>query len=123
MSASGTPTVAANMFVLECGDMPTQSFAFFLTSQTQGFTAMPGGSAGNLCLGGPIGRFVGPGQIQNSGASGSVQLPVDLTQVPTPTGLVSVQPGQTWNFQCWFRDSSGGAATSNFSDGLEVPFV
>ncbi|MEM1447802.1 MAG: hypothetical protein AAGI22_01745 [Planctomycetota bacterium] len=123
MSASGTPSVAANSLTLECSDMPQQSFSFFITGQTQGFTAMPGGSAGNLCLGGAIGRFVGPGEIQNSGLSGTVQLPVDLTQVPTPTGFVSIQAGETWNFQCWFRDSVGGAATSNFSDGLEIAFI
>ncbi|MEM9382858.1 MAG: choice-of-anchor R domain-containing protein [Planctomycetota bacterium] len=123
ISAAGTPSVAANALVLECSGMPTQSFSFFLASRMQGFVAMPGGSAGNLCLGGSIGRLVGPGQIQNSGLSGSVELPLDLTQTPTPTGFVSVQVGETWNYQCWFRDVSGGAATSNFSDGLSIVFV
>ena len=31
--------------------------------------------------------------------------------------------GQTLNFQAWYRDSVGGTATSNFTDGYEVVFV
>ena len=37
-------------------------------------------------------------------------------------GLVAVQPGETWSFQAWYRDTVGGSATSNFSDGLEITF-
>jgi hypothetical protein len=122
MSATGSFVVATNDTTIECTSLPTSSFAYFLTSRTQGFSAMPGGSMGNLCLAGAIGRFTGPGQIQNSGAAGRVQLTLDLTQHPTPTGLVSVLSGETWSFQCWFRDASMGTPTSNFSDGLEVPF-
>ena len=122
ISASGSNFVAQNDLVLECEDMPTNSFAFFLTSMTQGFTMNPGGSQGNLCLSGSVGRYVGPGQIQQAGAGGMVSLAIDLNQHPTPNGLVSVQAGETWNFQCWFRDSAGGMATSNFSDGYEVTF-
>jgi hypothetical protein len=53
---------------------------------------------------------------------GEISLALDLSQQPTPTGLVQVQPGETWNFQAWFRDSVGGQVTSNFTDGLEVTF-
>ena len=123
MTASGSFVVATNDTTIACASMPTNSFAYFLTSRTQGFVAMSGGSSGNLCLAGAIGRFTGPGQIQNSGASGGVQLTLDLTQHPTPTGLVSVISGETWNFQCWFRDAAMGMATSNFSDGLEITFL
>ena len=71
---------------------------------------------------GAIGRYVGPGQIQNSGGNGSFTLPLDLTQMPTPTGLVAAQAGETWNFTTWYRDAVGGSATSNFTDGVEVTF-
>ncbi|MEZ6016273.1 MAG: hypothetical protein R3F49_14235 [Planctomycetota bacterium] len=122
MAASGSASVAQNNLVIEASRMPLNSFGFFLTSATQGLIANPGGSQGNLCLGGSIGRYVGPGQIQNSGATGAISLAVDLTQHPTPTGLVSVQVGQTWNFTAWYRDVVGGSATSNFTDGYQILF-
>ena len=122
MSASGSNSVSANDLVLEANDLPLNSFGFFLTSQTQGFVANPGGSEGNLCLGGAIGRYVGPGQIQNSGAAGMISLAIDNTQVPQPTGFAAVAAGDTWNFQLWHRDSSGGNPTSNFTDGYEITF-
>jgi len=34
-----------------------------------------------------------------------------------------VRPDQTWNFQAWYRDSFGGAATSNFTDAVSVVFL
>ena len=123
MVASGSSSVAANDVVLMCEDMPNNAFAFFLTSTNQGLVMNPGGSQGNLCVGGSIGRYVGAGQIQNSGSAGAVSLAIDLNQHPTPTGLISVMPGQSWNFQCWFRDVDPmGNASSNFSDGLEIGF-
>ncbi len=122
MSASGSLTVASNDLTISASELPANSFAFFLTSTGQNTVAQPGGSQGVLCLGGAIGRYVGPGQILNSGPAGTVSLALDLTQLPQPTGFVAVQPGETWNFQAWFRDSVGGSATSNFTDGLEVTF-
>ncbi|MEM1450284.1 MAG: hypothetical protein AAF726_21570 [Planctomycetota bacterium] len=122
ISATGSVLVARNNVVLQATDLPNQAFGYFLTSQTQGFNMMPGGSAGNLCLDGAVGRYVGAGQIQNSGAVGAFDLAIDLTQHPQPTGFVSVMPGETWNFTTWHRDSMGGSATSNFTDGLRIVF-
>ncbi|MEZ6018408.1 MAG: hypothetical protein R3F49_25155 [Planctomycetota bacterium] len=122
MSATGNAVVAANNVILEASDLPNGSFGFFLTSRSAGFVANPGGSQGNLCLSGSVGRFVGPGQIQNSGTIGAIQLAIDLTSQPTPTGLVAVQAGETWNFTAWYRDVVSGSATSNFADGLEITF-
>lgn len=122
MSATGSASVAANNVVLRAASMPNNSFGYFLTSLTQGVTPNPGGSQGVLCIGGAIGRYVGPGQIQNSGLTGAISLAIDLTQHPTPSGFVSVAPGQTWNFTSWFRDVVGGSATSNFANGLTISF-
>ena len=100
--------------------MPNASFGFFITSQSQGFAANPGGSAGNLCLSGSIGRGVGGGPA-NTGLSGMLSISVDWTNIPQPNGAVAAMVGDTWNFQCWMRDSDGmGMATSNFSDGYSV---
>ncbi|MEZ6017233.1 MAG: hypothetical protein R3F49_19120 [Planctomycetota bacterium] len=120
-SAAGSAQVAANNVTLEADDLPLMSFGFFLASQTAASTPNPGGSQGILCLGGQIGRYVGPGQIQNSGMSGSISLAIDLTSMPQPAGTTAVTAGQTWRFQAWFRDSNP-TVTSNFSNGLEIMF-
>jgi hypothetical protein len=122
LSASGSVVVASNDLTLTASSLPNNAFGYFLTSVTQGFVPQPGGSLGALCLGGSIGRYVGPGQIQNTGGTGAISLLLDLTQTPTPTGPVAITAGQTWNFQAWHRDSVGGAAVSNFTDGLSVLF-
>ncbi len=33
--------------------------------------------------------------------------------------FVAVLPGETWNFQCWYRDAGG---TNNFTDVVSVLF-
>ena len=122
ITAVGSDFVEDNLVTLEVTSMPSNSTGMFLTSQTQGFVAMPGGSLGNLCLGGGIGRFQRPGQVQSSTAMGTLDLALDLTRQPSPMGLTSVVAGETWNYQIWFRDVVGGMAVSNFSDGVEVEF-
>jgi len=120
ITAFGRRTVAGNDVTLRAQGLPSNAFGYFLTSRTQGSLGQPGGSLGVLCLGGSIGRYVGPGQIKNTGDIGEFSLVLDLTQTPTPTGPVSIAPGETWNFQSWHRDAVGGAATSNFTNGLSV---
>ena len=120
ISAVGVPNVSMNSLVLRMDNMPSFAWGYFLCSQTQGFVPNAAGSSGNLCLGGAIGRYVGAGQIQNSGGSGSISLAIDLTATPQPAGFVSIMAGETWNFQGWHRDLG---PTSNFSNGLEVDFL
>ena len=122
MNATGSAVVARNDLVLEANDLPLRSFGFFLVASTSGFVQNPGGSEGNLCLGGAIGRYVGPGQIMSSGASGTISLAVDNTAVPQPNGAIAVTAGETYFFQLWNRDAVNGTATSNFTDGYEITF-
>ncbi len=122
ISVAGSDVVADNDLTLTADNLPLMAFGFFVTSTTQGFVMNPAGSAGNLCVAGDIGRYVGAGQIQTSGMTGSFSLAVDLTMTPQPTGLVAIVAGETWNFQAWHRDMVGGAATSNFTDGISVLF-
>ena len=122
LAALGSVAVANQDLTLAATQLPPSSFGFALVSQDQGFIPNPGGSQGTLCLGGAIGRFVGPGQIQQANGAGEWTLTVDLTQIPTPTGLVAVQPGETWNFQAWYRDAIGGVTTSNFTSAVEIDF-
>ena len=123
MSALGSTDVGDNNVTLEASNLPINVFGFMVTSLDQGFFPNPGGSEGNLCVVNQIGRFVGPGQVQNSGATGTFSLAVDLTMIPQPTGAVSAMAGDSWNFQAWFRDTNmAGAPTSNFTDGIEIQF-
>ena len=115
--AWGSAAVADDALVLQATRMPAGEYGYFLVSGTQGFVGGPGGSQGNLCLGGTIGRYAS--QIQQSSGAGNFDIPVDLSHLP---GLGAVQPGDTWNFQAWFRDQNPGS-TSNFTDGVSVAFL
>ena len=123
ITARGNARRTFNDVTLTAGSLPPNQFGFFLTSQTQGFVMSAGGSVGNLCLGGSIGRYVGPGQVLNSGAAGSFSLALDLARTPTPSSFVSIAAGETWNFQAWYRDTILGFPTSNFTDGLTITFL
>ena len=122
ISGSGSAVVHLNNFVLTSSNLPHSAAGYFLSSRTQGFDMNHAGSTGTLCLGTRFGRLVG-GVIASSGATGVVSVRADLAAMPQPTGAVVVLPGETWSFQCWYRDAVGGVATSNFSDGLEVLFT
>ncbi|MDF1837287.1 MAG: hypothetical protein P1V35_05420 [Planctomycetota bacterium] len=120
--AYGLTAVAANDLRLVANPVPQNTFGFFIVGRQQGFVPGPGGSMGNLCLQGSIGRFNRPEQLQNSGANGFFSLDIDLDAIPGPTGNSVVLAGQTWLFQAWFRDLVGGQLTSNFSAGTQVTF-
>lgn len=115
----GTNSIASNDLRIVASALPSFSNGYFVVSATQGFIANPGGSQGNLCLGGALGRYIA--QTGNSGASGTLQVLVDVNAVPQPTSNAVVQPGETWNFQCWYRDANPHV-TSNFTPGYAVRF-
>ena len=119
LHALGSNSVADNDVTLVASLLPLNSFGYFLTSRSAGLATMPGGSQGDLCLGGNIGRFSAPSQIRNTGALGRFSLAIDLASLPTPTGPVAALPGETWFFQAWHRDANP-ALTSNFTDAVEV---
>lgn len=123
ISAVGSASVTDNTLSMNASGLPTFSFGFFIVSDQTGFVTNPGGSSGNLCLGGSIGRYVGPGQVMSSMGTGSISLGIDLTAIPRPTGPVTTAPGDTWNFQLWHRDSGPAGPTSNFTDGITVMFI
>jgi hypothetical protein len=124
LTAYGTTDLSLARLELRCSELPTFAFGFFLASQTQGDVTGVPGSVGRLCLGGGIGRFVGPGQTRNSGLDGAFELELDVTAFPDPQlGLIPVQPGETWSFQAWHRDSApSGTGASNFTSAAAVTF-
>lgn len=122
MQIIGSPVAEENDITMLATNLPSGTFGFFLVSQTQGAINQPGGSVGVLCIAGAIGRYVGPGQILNSGAFGEFTLAADTTAIPQPTTSIPALPGDTFNFTAWFRDSVGGSSTSNFADAVSVTF-
>ncbi|QDV09159.1 hypothetical protein Poly30_47160 [Planctomycetes bacterium Poly30] len=118
--AFGSTSVAANDVTLRTEGMSLFSASLFIVSRDAGFAMNPGGSQGNLCLSGQVGRYVF--SVLNSGASGSVELPIDLLSIPQPTGPTAVLVGDTWRFQVWYRDANP-SATSNFTDAVAIDFI
>jgi hypothetical protein len=114
LAASGSDVVADNNLQLLMTDGPPNQFGYYLMSSLQGFVPLFSGSQGNFCLGAPFIRFSALGQ--NTTAGGEFAFQPDLTNLPQ--GAL-INPGETWNFQVWFRDINGN---SNTSDGLEIPF-
>ncbi|MGK0219833.1 MAG: hypothetical protein ACI9HE_003339, partial [Planctomycetota bacterium] len=124
MSASGSTSVSANNFTLECFDLPTvlpnSIFNYFVIGSGTGFIPNVIGQ-GNLCLGGALARYRGPGQVTNAGLTGNSMVTIDLNDLPTPL-MGGIVAGQTWFFQNFYRDSNPGI-TSNLSDALAVTFT
>lgn len=123
MRATGSAVVTDHDLALAASSLPVFSSVLFLASPSQGLWLNPGGSNGHLCLGGAIGRGVG-GRVFQTNPTGNVSTYVDLLHMPTPILLtVPVQPGETYHFQAWYRDSLGGVAGSNFTDAISVQFL
>jgi hypothetical protein len=119
----GGSNAVNGMFTMSMAPLPPSAFGFFLVSSATGLIANPGGSFGNLCLTGEVGRYVGPGQIQSSGEGGIISATVDPTVLPQPTGFRAAQSGETWYFQGWFRDVVAGTPGSNFAQAVGLTFL
>lgn len=121
ITALGSELLVFGDVTLTARRLPQDSFGMFLTSTTQGYSFPIPNSQGALCVLGQVGRYNRPGQIRATGATGSLVLPIDLSSIPTPTGLTRPLPGETRNFQAWFRDSNPHS-TSNFTDAVGIAF-
>ncbi len=118
--AVGSPFVADNDVTLVAEHLPSNTLGYFLAAPAMGFVPNPGGAQGPLCLGGTIGRYAG--QVLGSGAAGEFELNVDVAALAQPNGAVAAEPGQSWYFQVWFRDSVLQFPTSNFTDAASLLF-
>lgn len=101
--------------------LPPNQFCLFIAGQGTDVTPNVGGSAGDLCISGGLGRY--NGQVVNSGPAGEAELVMRPDNVPTPSGSTAFAPGDTWNFQCWSRDVANGVATSNFTNAIAVTLL
>jgi polyhydroxybutyrate depolymerase len=72
-----------------------------------------------------IGIFDASGNLQNLAGTGGVtgfgydvSATVQISGFPTTT----IMTGDTYHFQCWYRDTQSGVGRSNFTNGLSVTF-
>lgn len=119
--AIGATSVGGASLLLRAQGVPPQQFGIFVASRTSAYVTPLGPAAdGVLCVGQPLGRFVGPGQIASSGPAGVLELALPFGAIPVGAGTVPIAPGDSWYFQAWYRDSVGFGA--NFSDGVWLVF-
>ena len=116
--AAGSLDPNLNNLSLTAQNLPLNKFGYLLCSRNEDWNVFPGGSNGILCMGTPIGRFIQ--NVMHSGTSGSFTHQVDLSQMPMQP-VVAVLPGETWNFQVWYRDLLL-LPTSNFTEALRITF-
>ena len=116
IAANGSPWVEHASLRMDVTSLPTNSFGYFLMSQSTTFVPLFGGSQGNLCVGAPQVRF--SQNVLNSGPSGEVSFDVDFGALPQ--GL-QFQPGDVWHWQYWYRDVNP-TPTSNTTAGVTVSF-
>ncbi len=108
-----------------CGNEPTPGQGI-----SDGFFCLVGTSTasfGRYNIGGTtqysLGLFDAAGNLENmvgtGGTSGygfDVPSAISISGFPTTT----IMSGDTYHFQCWYRDSLAGAGHSNFTNGLTV---
>ncbi|MFT5050586.1 MAG: YVTN family beta-propeller protein [Chlamydiales bacterium] len=117
MSYSGTTSVSNNDFVVAAEGMPpgVPLVAFY------GSTAVQFAFGNGLrCVGGVVQRLY---PVVHATSSGTTSRALDFTTSPVGFGPKSIHPGDTWQFQVWYRDGMGGGAGFNLTDGLQATFI
>ena len=119
LSVTGSTRIQDDNLTVTASQLPPGQFAFFIVAHNQGFVVGPGGSQGNICLSGALGRY--NGQVGQVDSFGTFTRTLSISSVPV-NPPISVQIGETWNFQAWYRDQNPGTV-SNFTQGLAVTFA
>ena len=118
VTAFGSDVETDNFLFFDIVSVPADKPGYFLMSLSEGLVLMPGGSAGNLCLGGPIARLNDANQIWRSDATGYASLQLDLEQNYTMATVSTAWAAGTFYFQGWHRDP--GIAGGNFTNSIEI---
>ncbi len=121
LSAYGSLTVTRRDLALRTSGLPVGAWAFLLSSRDSASVFPFSGSQGRLCLGGSYGLHRGPGQVQRAPSDGALVWFVDTATLPTPSGPISAQLGETWRFQAWYRDANP-SATSNLTGSVAIGY-
>ncbi len=122
LTGSGSTSVSADDLRIDAFQLPVGRAARFYMARM--LTQQPFGD-GLLCAGsGGYGMFRFP--PSDTGAAGAVALEAGLAafaaaNLPPAAALL---PGDTWNFQVWFRDGAGPCGSGiNTSNALSVVFT
>ncbi|MEZ6016137.1 MAG: hypothetical protein R3F49_13540 [Planctomycetota bacterium] len=110
----GDPTFLTGNLSLSVDRLPTQSFGYFIVSESTFYILPPGGSSVALCLNGAIGRY--SLTVLNSGTLGTVHTTFGTGGYPYNGAQVPGYPGATWYFQYWHRDNTPSTVLSNMSE-------
>ena len=121
LAACGSSSIAADNLMLEVTGLPPNAAATLFMGSAQ--ITWPFGD-GLRVVGagaGTLRRF----PLQQAGALGDFVsgpgIAASTQAFPTAT---QIHAGQTWNFQCWYRDAAGACGgTTNLSNGLSVDFT
>ncbi len=120
ITATGSRIAEERNLVLTSADVPPQTFGYFFAGTSIVPILFNGG---RICVGGNIGRYVGPGQILNSGPMGVLSLNAPTDPIPGNPGATAVA-GDTFYFQAWFRDVDAAAGViSRVSRALAITFI
>lgn len=122
IAALGSHAVIDNDLTLVVTGLPTSgTTAFLVNSLSANLTLVnPGGSDGRLCIASSaMGRHL---QQVYLGTAGTFSAPLNLTAMPNGPSVRAVLAGETWYWQCWYRDPQLGPGRSNFSAALGVAF-
>jgi hypothetical protein len=120
LEALGSRQIDKGLLRLRAGNLVPGQVAMFIAGESSGYVLNPGGSQGALCLGGQIARFNRPGELGVASSDGRLERVIGTHSIPVnPT--VPIFAGESWVFQCWYRDNSAGFS-SNFSAAVEVQF-
>jgi V8-like Glu-specific endopeptidase len=110
ISATGTGSLAANDLALHASNVPSNKSGLFFYATTKQNTPF---GLGTRCVASPASRL----PIATSGAGTTLDVAVDYNALPASG---SIQAGDVWYFQCWFR---AGGGQSDLSNGLQIIFT
>ncbi len=116
---SGTPSVTSGGFTLLAQSAVPNQFGLFYYGPVQ---AQASFGHGYRCVGaGLLGTFRLFPAIQCD-SFGDGQRTLDWGSSPVGSGPGEIRPGDTWNFQFWYRDPAAGSPGFNLTAALAVRF-
>ena len=120
--ASGSNAVDGNELEMQAGLLPPGSLGFIMHSSTFGTPDVPVAGESPMCLGSTQSTHAGRSVLQKTNEAGRFSLPIDLTAASETLDNLPIQPGETWSFRAWYRDSRGAEVASNLTTIIAIQF-